>query len=95
MAVDVRLSEFEAERTVQAVGCLPFWTGSQLDEVQPEPLGGLQEGHHELDSNVVATGGLIDGDLLDEAELSGERRADTEQSHSCDAPIEVRDNHLG
>ena len=95
MAVDARLAEFKAERTVQTVGCLPFRTGCQLDEVQPEPLGGLQQGDDELDSDVVATGGRIDGHLLNESELSGERRADTEQRHACDAPIELRDNHLG
>ena len=93
MAVNVRLAEFEAERTVQTVGGFPFWTRCQLDEVQPEPLGGLQHGDHELDSNVVAAGGFIDGDFLDESELSGEGRADTEQRHACDAPIEVRNNH--
>ena len=81
MAVDVRLVQFEAERTVETVGCLPFWTGCQLDEVQPERLGGLQQHDHELDPNVVPASGLIDCDLLDESELSGVRRADTEQRH--------------
>ena len=95
MAVDVGLAKLEAERLVQTVGGLAFWTRCQLDEVQPEPLGGLKQGDHELDSNVVATGGLINGDFLDESELPGERRADTEQRHACHAAIEVRNNHPG
>ncbi len=47
---------------------------------KPESLGGLQQRDQELDSNVFAASGLIDGDLLDESELSGERRADTQHA---------------
>ncbi len=43
MAVDIGGAEFEAEGGVEAVGRLAPWTRCQLDEVQSELLGGLQQ----------------------------------------------------
>ena len=89
VAVDVRVSELEAQALVEPVGGLPARPGGEVDRAGARGLGDRQRGLHQSGTHAAASDALVHHDVLDPGAHAGRDEEEHEGEHALDPPVRV------
>src|SRR6266545_838524 len=93
--VDVGVAELEAELLVETVGSHPRGTRGEVDATGALILGQAQRRHRQGGADTLATGGLVDDDILDSRSHPGGERKGDEGEHADDGALAACDEQRG